>query len=263
MLIAEIGWNFLGDLEIAYKMINKAKQSGATHVKFQIWDPKYLKKGPWDKDGRREIYKKAQITINIYKKLLDYSQKKKIKCFVSICTLRDLKKITKIQNDLIKIPSMESHNHKLIDFALNNFKIVIVSVGALRRKELISLTKYSSTSNFFVAHCVSSYPMFLKNFKYNKFKYLKENFKNFGYSGHYDGIDDAIFALSNGATFIEKHFTIDKSLPGRDNKFALLPNDFIFIKKYMNNIKLMKRKSNLELLKCEEEAHKIYRGRWS
>ena len=77
MLIAEIGWNFLGNLELAYKMINEAKKSGATHVKFQIWDPQYLKKGPWDKDGRREIYIKAQITTSIYKKLLTYSQKKK------------------------------------------------------------------------------------------------------------------------------------------------------------------------------------------
>ena len=105
--------------------------------------------------------------------------------------------------------------------------------------------------------------MKLDNFNLNKFLYLKENFLNFGYSGHYEGVEDAIFALSIGATFIEKHFTIDKNLPGRDNKFALLPSEFIFIKNYMKKIKLMKKKSNLELLKCEEEAHYIYRGRWS
>ena len=64
MLIAEIGWNFLGDIDLAFKMIISAKKSGANFVKFQIWDPKYLKNGPWDYDGRKEIYFNSQITSN-------------------------------------------------------------------------------------------------------------------------------------------------------------------------------------------------------
>ena len=56
ILVAEIGWNFLGNLKLAKKMIAAAKKSGADAVKFQIWDPSNLKNGPWDKDGRREIY---------------------------------------------------------------------------------------------------------------------------------------------------------------------------------------------------------------
>jgi len=58
-LIAEIGWNFLGNLNLAKKMIDEAKKSGADFVKFQIWNPKNLKEGDWDNDGRKEIYKKA------------------------------------------------------------------------------------------------------------------------------------------------------------------------------------------------------------
>ena len=53
-IVAEIGWNFLGNLSLAKKMITMAKKSGADAVKFQIWNPKYLKKGPWDKDGRKK-----------------------------------------------------------------------------------------------------------------------------------------------------------------------------------------------------------------
>ena len=59
ILVAEIGWNFLGNLNIAKKMISSAKRAGADVVKFQIWNPKFLKKGPWDEDGRRKIYEKA------------------------------------------------------------------------------------------------------------------------------------------------------------------------------------------------------------
>ena len=57
--IAEIGWNFIGDLALAEEMIKAASESGADYAKFQIWNPEHLKKGPWDNDGRRQIYEKA------------------------------------------------------------------------------------------------------------------------------------------------------------------------------------------------------------
>ena len=58
LLVAEIGWNFLGNISLAKKMIKSAKKAGADAVKFQIWDPKFLKRGPWDKDGRRKSFLK-------------------------------------------------------------------------------------------------------------------------------------------------------------------------------------------------------------
>ena len=76
-LIAEIGWNFLGNLNLAKKMILAAKNSGADFVKFQIWNPDNLKSGSWDKDGRREIYKKSFLDEKKFKILSRYSSKKK------------------------------------------------------------------------------------------------------------------------------------------------------------------------------------------
>ena len=60
-IIAEIGWNHMGDASLAEEMISAASESGANIVKFQYWDPKYLKAGSWDNDGRREIYNKAAL----------------------------------------------------------------------------------------------------------------------------------------------------------------------------------------------------------
>ena len=66
MIIAEIGWNFLGDMSLAKKMIDYAKDAKCKYIKFQLWDPKYLKPGEWDNDGRREIYNKAyQMSKNM------------------------------------------------------------------------------------------------------------------------------------------------------------------------------------------------------
>ena len=61
-IIAEIGWNWLGDMNLAKRMIEEASKNGATHVKTQVFNEDYLKPGPWDEDGRREIYKKAHGT---------------------------------------------------------------------------------------------------------------------------------------------------------------------------------------------------------
>lgn len=77
-LIAEIGWNFLGNLNLAKKMIDAAKKSGADFVKFQIWNPDNLKKGDWDNDGRRKIYKKAFLNKKKFKILFNYSKKKRL-----------------------------------------------------------------------------------------------------------------------------------------------------------------------------------------
>ena len=95
-----------------------------------------------------------------------------------------------------------------------------------------------------------------------EFEDKKKNFKNFGYSGHCEGIDDALFALSNGAVFIEKHFTVNQSLSGRDNKFAILPKDLKFLCDYEKNLKKIQRKLGLDLQKKEEEVYKVYRERW-
>ena len=75
-ICAEIGWNFLGDISLAKKMILEAKKSGADAVKFQIWNPKFLKAGSWDTDGRRNIYEKAFLNEKKYKILKSFSKKK-------------------------------------------------------------------------------------------------------------------------------------------------------------------------------------------
>ena len=268
ILVAEIGWNFIGNLSLAKKMILEAKKSGADAVKFQIWDPKFLKKGDWDLDGRRRIYEMASLNEKKYKILKNYAKKNSIKCFASIFNLQGLEMIKKIGDDWVKIPSHEAYNLNLIKVAFNKFKKVIISLGCLKQKELnkvlsLVLKNPNYKKKAILLHCVSSYPLTAENCNFQKFDYLKEKFFNTGYSGHMQGIDDALLALSKGAVFIEKHFTIDNNLPGRDNKFAILPSEFSILSNYKKNLKKFNIKKGLGLLNCEKDIFKNYRGRWS
>jgi sialic acid synthase SpsE len=112
-------------------------------------------------------------------------------------------------------------------------------------------------------HCVSSYPLDAENVNFKKMNELKKLFNDIGYSGHFSGIDDAIIAICLGAKYIEKHFTIDKALPGRDNKFAINEKELLSISKFKKNYVKMNMDKGLDLQKCEEDIFNNYRGRWS
>lgn len=267
ILIAEIGWNFLGDLSLAKKMILSAKKSGADAVKFQIWDPKNLTKGSWDSDGRKKIYEKAFLNEKKYKILKNFSKKHSIPCFASAFNINGLKLLKKLNDKWVKIPSHESYNLFLISYALKNFKKIIISAGCLKKIELDKLINLiinnKASKKTTLLHCVSSYPLKPQNCNFEKFHYIKKKLGKVGYSGHLDDIDDAIYAISCGAEIVEKHFTTNNQLAGRDNKFAITPIKFNNLNRFRNNYKNFIIKKGLHLQKCEIDIYKNYRGRWS
>lgn len=261
-IVAEIGWNFLGNLTLAKKMIISAKRNGADAVKFQIWNPKNLKKGPWDKDGRRELYEKSYLDRKKYKILYDFSKKNKINCFASVWSIDDLKTLSSVSKEIVKIPSPEAYNLNLIKEALKNFKKVILSVGCLNKNELKKLFQYKNNNKLIVLHCVSAYPLKPEDCNFKKFHYLKKIFKNVGYSGHMYGIEDAIYALANKAVVIEKHFTTNRNLQGRDNKFSLNEKDLSAINVIREKFYNFNINKGLGVQQKEKDIFKNYRGRW-
>ncbi len=262
-LIAEIGWNHMGDMLLAEKMILAAKKNGADYCKFQTWSEKNLKPGPWDKDGRREIYVKAGLTEEKHHKLKKICNDQKMNFLTSVFNIDDLAFVSSINPEIVKIPSHEIHNLPLIEKASELFDKVLVSTGAAKWSEVERILKIKNKNKLILMHCVSSYPCNLENINFPRLKKLKQISGEIGYSGHYSGVDDAVAAITLGATYIEKHFTIDKDLPGRDNKFAILPSDFNLISTFRDNYSKMNIDKGLDLQECEKDIFNNYRGRWS
>ena len=261
-VVAEIGWNFLGNINLAKKMILSAKKSGADAVKFQIWNPKNLKTGSWDNDGRRKLYEKSFLDRKKYKFLFDFSKKNKISCFASVWSIKDLKILSSVSKEIVKIPSPEAYNLKLIKEALKEFKKVVLSVGCLNKSELKKLFKYKKNNKLIVLHCVSAYPLKPEDCNFRKFHYLKNVFKNVGYSGHMHGIEDAVYALANKAIMVEKHFTTNKKLEGRDNKFSLDEKDMSKICELREEFYKFNIDRGLGIQRKEKDIFRNYRGRW-
>ena len=133
-IIAEIGWNHMGDMELAKEMITAANDSGADIVKTQTFDVRRLKEGPWDTDGRREIYEKAQLNLEQYIELRDYCNKIEIQFMSSVFSIDDAKLLQKVETDMVKIPSMESRNVKLINYLRRDDSFICVFVVSIQRK---------------------------------------------------------------------------------------------------------------------------------
>lgn len=112
-------------------------------------------------------------------------------------------------------------------------------------------------------HCVSAYPCNDEIVNLDRINSLKKISKNLGLSDHTHDILSCLFSLSQGITLIEKHFTIDNNLPGRDNKFAVLPHKFLELKKNIDRYKLMTKKNTKTFIIQEKEIRKVYTGRWS
>ena len=107
IVIAEIGWNHMGDMELAKDMIKKAKESGASIAKFQTWQVSKLKKGEWDKDGRKEIYIKAELTKEKHELLMKYCAAHEILFMSSAFSIEDAELLRTLKCKHIKIPSFE------------------------------------------------------------------------------------------------------------------------------------------------------------
>ena len=262
-IIAEIGWNHLGDIDLAKKMISSASKSGADYAKFQTWSVKHLIPGPWDIDGRLELYKKSEITEKQHEVLIEECKNNGIKFLTSIFNAEHVDFLSSLGQKEIKVASMEINNQDLLKRIDENFEKVFISTGASNISEIETAKKNIKNSEVIFFHCVSIYPTPAENINLPRISEIKKFSDKVGYSGHYNDIDDAVFALNYGVDYIEKHFTIDNSLPGRDNKFSLNPDKLKKLCNLRDNFFLMNKNLGINYQTSESDVRNNYRGRWS
>jgi N,N'-diacetyllegionaminate synthase len=265
--IAEIGWNFMGDLELAHKMILDAAEAGATTVKFQYWKPSKLRSGAWDNDGRREIYQKAQLNKDKILKLKDMCGSANIQFLISAFNAEDALELAELEIKSIKIPSHEITNKDLHLICIEKFETIYLSCGACTSNELNEIAEIyarrRSDQRLVAMHCISSYPCPPEKTNLPRFNKLKGLFASeLGFSDHSTSTMIPALSVIYGCSVIEKHFTSDKSLPGRDNKFALVKDEFQKMVDACEEAALANLDLGIDYLDIEANTVNDYRGRW-
>ena len=261
--IAEIGWNHMGDMTLAKDMITAAKESGCDFAKFQTWSVDRLKSGVWDTDGRREIYEKAELDLDKHLDLKNYCDEVGIRFMSSVFSIEDAKLLKQVVTDYVKIPSFESRNRELIHYCLKHFEHLIISTGTSTFDEMRSVVVNIPKDRFTLLHCVSSYPCDLDIVNLPRIQDLKMLSNSVGFSDHSQGIESSILSLGMGVSFIEKHFTINNDLPGRDNKFAILPSPMRSLSYYVKVAGKVMNDKGSDFQDCELDSRKNYTGRFN
>ncbi len=222
-IIAEIGQNHNGEINLAIELIHAAKENGADTVKFQVYDAIALfpKKGNvWF-----EYNCKTQITRDQLHLLMEECQKVKIEFLASAFDTNRIKWLESAGINRYKIASRSIYDKKLIRCIAETGKPIIASLGMWNEK-VFPLVETSSSIKFL--YCVSNYPTQL-----NEVELDKVDFKRYsGFSDHTVGIVAAVVAFSRGAQIVEKHFTLDKSMYGPDHSCSMTPDELKLLHDY-------------------------------
>lgn len=255
IIIAEAGVNHNGDINLVKELIDIASYAGADYVKFQAFKAenivsKNTKKAEYQKqntndgdDNQFNMLKRLEFKLEWYETIINYCKQKNIKF---LTTPFDFESIDVVDQyiDIYKIPSGEITNLPYLEKIASKGKNIILSTGMCYLREIEEtlnalIQNGVNRKNVTVLHCNTEYPTPIHDTNLNAMNTIKEALKvNVGYSDHTEGIEVPIAAVAMGAKIIEKHFTIDKSLPGPDHKASLNKEELAAMVKGIRKIEM-------------------------
>jgi len=224
-VIAEIGENHMGDWELARRMVKAAAQAGADVVKFQS----YLGSDVADNDPEKEWFSQVQLPDKMHLELAHLAQTQGIAFLSSPFTVERARFLHDVVGlHAVKIASSEMLNEPLLRMVNESFETVYLSTGMATLEEVRQAVGWlPSVKRLVILHCVTQYPLKDEDANLRALKVLHQAFphQEIGYSDHTVGLVAPVVAVALGATVIEKHFTLDKSLPGTDHILSISPDE--------------------------------------
>jgi len=256
LIIAEAGVNHNGDINLAKKLIDAATYAGVDYVKFQTFNSKKLvsrnaQKANYQKantnntsESQLAMLQKLELSKEAHYELIAHCNTKKIKFLSTGFDVDSIRFLNDLDIDLFKVPSGEITNLPYLRLLGSLNKPVIISTGMADMKEIedaleVVLKSGTSINNITILHCNTEYPTPMQDVNLRAMLSIKENFNvAIGYSDHTLGIEIATAAVALGATVIEKHFTLDKTMDGPDHKASLDPTELKTMVDAIRNIEV-------------------------
>lgn len=263
LIIAEAGVNHNGSIEIAKQMVDKAVEAGVDIIKFQTFKSEKLvskaarqaeyqqrnigKQG----EGQLEMLKKLELSKQDHEELIAYCNKKGIRFFSTAFDMESIDYLHSLNMGLWKIPSGEITNYPYLRKIASYGESIILSTGMCElsdikaavnvinkfwpkansqrptaNSQLPTANSQQPTADITILHCNTEYPTPYQDVNLKAMLEIAETFKvKIGYSDHTQGIEVPIAAVALGASVIEKHFTLDKTMEGPDHKASLEPEE--------------------------------------
>lgn len=233
-LIAEIGINHNGSLEIAKKLIDEAAEAGCSAVKFQKRTPELCvprdqwdieRDTPWGRMTYMDYRYKVEFGLAEYTEIDRHCKARGIDWFTSCWDEVSVDFIEQFDPPVYKAASASLTDHALLLKMKNTGKPLIISTGMSTLREIREAVEAVGTENLLIAHSTSSYPCPLDELNLRMIGTLKDLFPNtpVGYSGHETGLATTVAAVALGACFVERHLTLDRAMWGSDQAASVEP----------------------------------------
>lgn len=272
-IIAEIGNNHNGSIDLAKKMIKICKDMGVDAVKFQVKDietafSKELLDKPYEGPNSfgktyREHKEALEFSEEQLKEIYDYANQLGIICFATPFDIKSVTILERLNNPIYKISSFHVTDLKLIEEVAKTSKPIIISTGMSTINEIDKameiIRKYHD--NVIMLQCTSCYPTEDKDINLNVIPYLREKYNcPIGYSGHEKGVGITAASVALGACMIERHFTLDRTMKGPDHAASVEPTGMELIIKRARRVFVALGNSEKTVLDSELANRKKFRG---
>lgn len=272
LIIAEAGVNHNGNVELAYKLCDAAKEAGADVVKFQTWKTEaiitqnvaqaaYQQENTGVTESQYDMLKRLELTQEEFKSIKEYCDSIGIVFASTADDAESLDFLISIGIPFIKIGSGEIGNVSYLRYMGSKKMPVIISTGMSSLADIdmsLQALQEGGAKEITLLHCTTSYPCKYENVNLNAMHTIQEAFKfPVGYSDHTLGNTVSIAAVAMGAKVIEKHFTLDKNMEGPDHKASADPKEFADLVKEIRNIERAMGDGKKEATEVEKEISKV------
>lgn len=271
IIIAEAGVNHNGNLDFAKQLVQEAKYAGADIIKFQTFQteelvsktaPKaeYQIRNTKETASQYDMLKNLELSQEDHLELISYCNELGISFLSTAFDLKSIDLLHSLKMPIWKIPSGELTNLPYLEKIARFNQPIILSTGMATLEEVasaITLLKQFTTNTITLLHCTTEYPAPYHSIHLHAMETLRTQFDlPVGYSDHSEGLEVSIAAVALGATVIEKHFTLDKTLPGPDHKASLEPHELKQLISSIRNIEAAMG-SYEKSPTCEEQKNRL------
>ncbi len=273
IIIAEAGVNHNGNIENAFRLVDVAADAGVDYIKFQTFKADQLvsasaKKADYQIENTKnsaetqlQMLQKLELSREQHEELIAYCQEKKVQFFSTAFDLDSLEYLHKIGLQMVKIPSGEITNLPYLRKAATLFRKVILSTGMATISEIKDAVSVFTKAgvhkeNITILHCNTEYPTPMEDVNLKAMLHIQHVFgTKVGYSDHTLGIEVPMAAVALGASVIEKHFTLDKTMTGPDHKASLEPDELKAMVSAIRNIEKALSGSGLKEVSPSEQKN--------
>lgn len=270
LIIAEAGVNHNGSIEIAKQLVDVAAEAGVDYVKFQTFSAdrlvskdalmaEYQKNNMHKASTQYEMLKKLELSSAQHKILIEYCAMKGVRFLSTAFDLESIDFLGDLHLGIWKVPSGEITNYPYLKRIAGYHEPVILSTGMSVYGEILDAVNLLvdngiSKDMITILHCNTEYPTPMEDVNLHAMQFLKEKFSiRVGYSDHTKGIEVPVAAVALGATVIEKHFTLSRSMEGPDHKASLEPDELKTMVTSIRNIEKALGKYDKQVTHSEEK----------